>query len=1156
MPKYYISFLLLLLYAPVIFAESKLVRKPAADFPAKTTQTLLNINNWSGWIYWDGRSGNNPLGNSGVIYPRSTAGVVFLDGFIWGGIINDGTTPTLRVGGQNYLIGTQPGRILSQGVAQNPGDPEVQIYRIRSDYLTVSDEELRQDAAELNLIDPSQVTQTMIDSVRAQYTRAWNQWPGDLGAPYYDQNGNGLWDLGIDEPGLLNAHQVIWFVCNDLDSSLSTMLYGSPPLGIELQVTMWGYKGHTGIAQAAFRRYRFINKSGYPIDSMYVSQFSDTDIGVYSNDLVGCDSLLGLSFGYNGEPSDPEFNIFGIAPPAIGYTLLQGPAVPSPGDTALFNFQKKSDFRNLPLTSFGYFSAGNPEWDDPDFSSYNGTLQWFNLLRGFIPTDDVLNPIPFTHRNTGAVTKYPLNGDPLNGIGDVDGTGNNFPPADRRIALCTGPFSVMDGDTQEVVWGIVGGSGSDYLNSVTEMKNVVEEIRSHYGSTVLFPSGLVSVDYPDNQHASISCLMYLESFNSVNSCEAIFNPQQGSEPPFSLILFDDGQHGDSLAGDNIWGNQATLTNRKYPYRADVTINWMSSHQIFPSLFKDIRLRPEPQLINWQITWENGLQDDQLNNSETVHYRFMVQNIDQINSIEQFTIEYAGDILTYGSTIPAGATVNSDSFLLVVNGPSGGDSLTVNYTINFDVFRVPQSVTFPVVPWTPPFIWGDTLWVQSLVGLKENIFPVVADPLLLNGHEYHLTFFEDTLTTQLRWQLYDVTSSELKVIDGIPSNDPNYSHPVVDGIIFIVRESEPAGFRSFQVVANAAGPIDPPEMGCFAFNNNGFPFLYNARYPNGTDRPTPGVQQSTNMSVWGVHTGMTPLNDGNYTYFLERVARNDNWHRILPYSFEMRFTSHGGIGSWAYENQGSYLVPFELWNIGIDTPDDPSDDYRMIPWILNDTGPGAPLDSVYNINPNDHAVSGGTNDPYMDWVYWQNPENTAPGIGGYIQYLSQALHGTYNFNSPEVMAHTVLVNLNAGDVNDPTFPANLNAEIPEVGTIFRIIPNKPNLPGDTLQIIAPLTSLTPVTQPFTYQLWQNYPNPFNPTTTITFSLQKAGKVQLEIFNVLGQKVRTLLNQWMPPGKHTRIWSATNDAGQFLGSGIYFYRIASEDFVKTRKMILLK
>ena len=121
MSRYYISSLLVFIYFLSINAESNLPIKPTVDFPAKTTQTLLNINNWSGWIYWDGRSANDPFGNSGVIYPRGTAGVIYMDGIIWGGFINDGTTPALRVGGQTYLIGTQPGKNHFTGSSTKPG---------------------------------------------------------------------------------------------------------------------------------------------------------------------------------------------------------------------------------------------------------------------------------------------------------------------------------------------------------------------------------------------------------------------------------------------------------------------------------------------------------------------------------------------------------------------------------------------------------------------------------------------------------------------------------------------------------------------------------------------------------------------------------------------------------------------------------------------------------------------------------------------------------------------------------------------------------------------------------------------------------------------------------------------------------------------------
>jgi len=73
------------------------------------------------------------------------------------------------------------------------------------------------------------------------------------------------------------------------------------------------------------------------------------------------------------------------------------------------------------------------------------------------------------------------------------------------------------------------------------------------------------------------------------------------------------------------------------------------------------------------------------------------------------------------------------------------------------------------------------------------------------------------------------------------------------------------------------------------------------------------------------------------------------------------------------------------------------------------------------------------------------------------------------------------------------------------------------------------------------LSQNYPNPFNPTTTIAFNMIEAGDVAIEVFNVRGQKVKTLINQHMVAGDHTLVWEGTNDSNQKVSSGIYFYKM---------------
>jgi len=93
-------------------------------------------------------------------------------------------------------------------------------------------------------------------------------------------------------------------------------------------------------------------------------------------------------------------------------------------------------------------------------------------------------------------------------------------------------------------------------------------------------------------------------------------------------------------------------------------------------------------------------------------------------------------------------------------------------------------------------------------------------------------------------------------------------------------------------------------------------------------------------------------------------------------------------------------------------------------------------------------------------------------------------------------------------------------------------------------------------PLSFALHQNYPNPFNPTTTITFSLVQAGEISLEVFNTLGQKVKTLFAGRLPKGHHTVEWDATNHRSEKVASGVYFYRLASAEQSHTRKMVLLK
>jgi hypothetical protein len=93
-------------------------------------------------------------------------------------------------------------------------------------------------------------------------------------------------------------------------------------------------------------------------------------------------------------------------------------------------------------------------------------------------------------------------------------------------------------------------------------------------------------------------------------------------------------------------------------------------------------------------------------------------------------------------------------------------------------------------------------------------------------------------------------------------------------------------------------------------------------------------------------------------------------------------------------------------------------------------------------------------------------------------------------------------------------------------------------------------------PTTFAVSRNYPNPFNPTTTIDYQLPQTADVTLEIYNVLGQKVRTLVNTRMAAGRYQAVWDARNDAGTSVGSGVYIYRFEAGDYKSVQKMVLLK
>jgi hypothetical protein len=333
-------------------------------------------------------------------------------------------------------------------------------------------------------------------------------------------------------------------------------------------------------------------------------------------------------------------------------------------------------------------------------------------------------------------------------------------------------------------------------------------------------------------------------------------------------------------------------------------------------------------------------------------------------------------------------------------------------------------------------YSSQLPVSQIGSTTTRVQVFIIDPLSLTGDSYSI-LIDNHATLGPVWHLKNNITGDIVIHN--QSSLSNDNEIVTDG--FLVRVTSGFfGFDSIQVVSNAAGPIDPPAGGAFDFQ--GFPSI------------APDSNQQVGPGMWAFHVRDNGGSSGGgnidtYQDFLGVLGAVNP--RINPYDFEMRFTgsiSNPGVnGSLADNIFGSSLiwVPFELWRIGIGTPDDPSDDIRMTPqiWDFNfndvfDLGNwGTPWNGggLY-----EHSASPNDDDPYTDNVTWYMPRDTSFGESGYHTDIEDLQNGLFIFGAFS-LRRTVLINWNGG--TGPLF----NQDMPEQGTVFRLISSK-EIPADT------------------------------------------------------------------------------------------------------------
>jgi len=872
-------------------------------------RTLITVNNWEYWLRNDGQSAHTPDGNFGGIYPGGTASTIYQDGIIWGARVNDNdpSKPLIRVGGQTYNVGTSAGYVVTDG--PNPTASDVTpIWRIRRDWKIFFDGGDGTGAATLGIpaviseaaarfqVAQSAVTEDQQLEIINQYRDDWNNWPVELGAPFYDVNGNGTYDAGfeedlngngqievgeVEEPGIAGADQIIWYVNHDLDDGTTVALYGSPSIGLEIRNTIWAYNqpGAT-LGQLLYKQYTIINKSGYVLDSMFLSQWSDPDVGQFTDDLVGSDSARSLGFAYSGFLTDNDFDAFGLPPAAAGYDFFQGPlvdgvagqdlnrnGVDDADDFGIFDLQRVGPGKiNLPQLSFGYFAAGSAISDPGPFGDYEATEEWYNLLNGFLPNDFSTPPTPFTvgfGARRGQATKFPVGGDPVSQTGDIDAFGDNLAPGDRRLSMSAGPFTMNPGDVQQMTVALIGGivtqDGGNNRNAVAQLKlnddfaqfvfdNLFQGIPSPPADPVVTAipfENTIMLDFGSNTEAVAA-----------------------TEAPDLLLGFDfEGYNIYQLPSANATRDQAT---KVATIDVDNTISTINAPQFVPS-FGDIVTVPV----------QNG--------TNTGIKRFFVLEQDYING----TPLYAGN--TYYFAVTAYNAKDTDKDGIV---DSDVPEPSLESAINL-ITVVPQGDK----PGERRAVAGSFAEINlDDVSSDGAISVQIIDPTALTGNTYGVSFYAQTDTLSPNagsdvWRLTNETTGDIIVDDQLQlaSLVGNDDLPFYDGFQLKVS-GPPTGINSTR----------PGPFGDIPDGNNGWNWTNGDRWVSGVNWG--GISFFNGMSNGADFFGSTITNGADFDDVELLWAGDTEANQPDRWSQAHTYTRSSG---YVYAGLGS--IPFAAYN---------------------------------------------------------------------------------------------------------------------------------------------------------------------------------------------------------------------------------------------------
>lgn len=1017
--------------------------------------------------------------SSGLFWPKGTSKTSIYTAGLW--IIGKHRpSDSLRTAVMNYSTEYQPGPILttfntstnSVASLSDPSDPRYRIYKISSN-----------DNA--NNID-------------------YKEWPGDLGAPYYDLNGNNQWDPGTDKPKI-TGDQMLWSVFNDGNLISHHGTGKTNPMGIEVQSSYFGFNSRTPLDNVMYMKFVIINKSDADYDSVFISLWSDTDLGDANDDLAGYDSTLNLSYVYNTDNDDRGASGYGLKPPAGGFTLIQGPLVQgNESETSSFNGTVISGRKNLGVISHVvYFGGGGGlGWNDAPLGSITYSQAAYNYQQGLLGSTG----LPYINPHTQQPTPFVFSGDPVNGTGWLHT--NTATAQDVRSMISTGPFTLAAGDTQEIIAAYVIAQGNDRLNSITQLKEKVSIARRVAQAGFVIPAvKLTPVFSADSVafHITTDARSFAATQISVD-----IKKQAIDTILFSVPLSDTGTNGDSLTGDGIFSGIFRLPISSEPIRIDAHITDQTSSVIFwPSLTQRQPLS-RMRVTSPVIFSDNRNKDGTIQPGESIRYGVSVVN-EEMLTFDHLTVHrrpYSGTRLFLGQIPPLG-TIST-----TYDGGASRNYLELSIPPNY----VRTTIT-------------DQLWITDA---NENSWP--------DSVTFHINYFKERISPTQKVSGRSPFTIDVVVTDKKKVKNNTYSVSGVDSAGWVIgihirdsTEQRQIGemFRiSYQYSISENNHIIQETDG-FKVNlqsvkwfseissswepENGGTKISTQIYPAGTPAYLPQKTSVSAGDVPNIAVRFSKVDSVTVDILYGRMVFNNRtyWFPVQGNNRSQR--------AYLYTNS-AYLgfidIPFVVYDMMSNPP-------RQLTVVLHRWTSASSL-KQWNVNTDQFFV--------IEAPYSANGDQYDSSKGG--------------------------IHLLPSLVSSVRFPfyyrINLTPNItPFMDTLDLQVFCTPSLSYRDIVTFKPAEySIKTTDLPTSFSLFQNYPNPFNPSTIIQYTIPLRSQVLIDVYDILGRRVRTLLNEVRDAGTYEIEWNGRDENGIPVSSGLYLYRFSSEGTNIVKKMMLIK